>query len=99
MLDFCWHKWHIIRQYTDPTIKTMAERPGYDPDLDVFLRYESHYKEKVCLKCEKYVDEITPRYEYHLEQVNLRRKETEKVEAVVARVKQGKKIWEGRGPK
>lgn len=94
MFGLCWHKWHIIKQYADHTIKTMAEIPGYDPTLDDYSRTEPHYKEKVCLKCEKYVDEITPRYKYHLVQNNLYKKRMEEAKTVVDRIKRSKKIWE-----
>ena len=94
MLNFCCHRWHVINGYADTTIKSMAKNPDYDPDLDDYGG-DKVYKEKICLKCKKYVDEITPRYKFHLVQIRHRREMQEKAEALIARVKRGeKRIWE-----
>lgn len=94
MFGFCWHDWYVINKYTDNTIKCMAEDPSYDPDLDDYIGSPEYYKEKICLKCKKYIDEITPRYMYHLRLFEEREKELKRVEALVVKVRKGGKIWE-----
>lgn len=95
MFRFCWHKWHIINQYTDDDIKSMARDPDYDPDLcDYIGGLPKPYKEKICLKCEKYVDEITPRYEYHRGQLLIHKVRDRRIAAVLSKLKKPKKVWE-----
>lgn len=92
MFGFCWHKWHIINQYADDTIRSTARDPKYDPDLDDYIGgLPKPYKEKICLKCERYVDEITPRYEYHLAKF-LERRDIAK--EMLSRLERSKKAWE-----
>lgn len=92
----CWrHKWYIINKYTDDVIRSMAKDPKFDPDLNDYIGSVSTYKEKVCLKCEKYVDEITPRYLLHLERQRKARARQARADAIVKKVKKkGKRMWE-----
>lgn len=95
MFKFCWHKWYVIEKYTDNTIESMARDPHYDPDLDDYIGPTKYLKEKVCIKCRKYVDEITPRYLYHLKKRREFLDKTAKARLIVAKVKKGRKrVWE-----
>lgn len=98
MFGFCWHKWYIIKKYDDSIIKGIInnQRVGlhFDPDLTDHT-YGPTYEEKICLKCKKYVDEITPRYLYLLKEHAKQEEREAEIQSTIAGVKKGRKrIWE-----
>lgn len=93
----CSHKWYIINQFSNIELRNMAEDPRYDPSLQHRSRISNSnvFSEKVCLKCKKYVDQITPRYKYHLEQIERCKEGQVEVEIIVAKARgPEEKIWE-----
>lgn len=99
MFGFRWHKWYIINEYNDDIIKDMANNfiihKPYDPNLANTIYGSPIYEEKICTKCKKYVDEITPRYEYWLKKLKIEATEQEKIHSMIAKVKgKEKRIWE-----
>ena len=91
MFKICWHKWHILESLPDSTIEAIVKNPELGADIlsGVGLRF----KEKVCLKCGKYVDEITPRYEYHkMKRLKLKQKAA-MAEKIVSKMKLPDRPW------
>lgn len=88
------HDWHIITCFTDYMIKRMATYPRYSGAQSLDQGPDT-FKEKICLKCGKYVDEITPQYEHHLRQIKVERSEQARIDALVREARGGEeKVWE-----
>ena len=92
-MSFCWHDWYILKIYSDYVIKEMVKDPNSNPDDDDVEWTLRKYKEKICLKCGEYVDEITPRYEYHrLKRLKLKQKAAMALK-IVSKIKLPDRPW------
>lgn len=91
MSKLCWHDWYVFKSLTDNAIKTAALNPKVDSDLCDSNTMGPRYKEKICLKCKKYIDEIEKRHRYWVSKkykINvLRRKRKQKAEFLRSGIK------------
>lgn len=57
-----WHDWETISCKSHSTIRNELLRTIHKPFKGISIeRYpDKYYSKKICLRCEKYIDEITP---------------------------------------
>lgn len=85
MFKICLHDWYIFRSLTDSAIETAARNPKVDIDLYPSSRLGLIYKEKICLECKKYINEIEKRHNYWMSKIykdklrNIKRRERAKL--------------------